>query len=146
MFNQRSKTTIDPELMRLMDAARTPADEDTEQALSDQIAAHLGEAAQRLPLTWMTDPRSPKRRPTLYAQPNEYFALKGGLEQFAEAVAVLADGQYQTTDNGKGTVVHIAETSLAGIDVEIQIVLFEHEDHAECARCLPGLIKRCRRA
>jgi hypothetical protein len=142
---KRSETTIDPELLRLMDAARTPADEDAEQLLSDQIAKRLDPVAQRLHLRWMTDPSSPKRRPALYAQPKEYFALKGGLAQFAEAVATLTDGNYKTADNGQGTIVHHASVRLVGVDARIEIVLFEHEDHAECARRLPGLIDRHRR-
>jgi hypothetical protein len=141
MVNKRSEAPIDPELRRLLDAARAPGNEAAERALSDQIAQRLEPDVQRLRLTWKTDPSSPKRQPRLYAQPQEYFALKGGLAQFAEAVAVLADGRYETTGS-RGTVVHHASTHRSGVGIRIEIVLFEHEDHTECARLLPGLIAR----
>lgn len=144
-MSRRSDTIINPELAELMKASRDARTEAIGDALSPRIAAHLGDDAKPLAMRWQVDPRSPKRRPTLYALPSDGTPDEE-CERFAEAVAVLTDGTFKSVRGEAGTITFTAATRRAGVDVELQLVVWGYDNPTKYARRLPDLIQRHRRA
>lgn len=143
MFKQ-PVTTVHPDLAELMKSSRAARSEAVADALSPRIAAHLGDDARRLHLEWMVNPRSPKRRPSLYAQPS-IGTLDEECERFAEAVAVLTDGTFTPVRGEAGTIIFTAATRRSGVDIVLGFVVWGYDDPAKYGRRLPDLIKRYRR-
>lgn len=136
------RSDIDPELARLMAASLANRDEDATSALSAQIAARLGTQVTGLELIWQTDPRSPRRRPSLYAMPVEG-TREQECERFAKAALALGGGRY-ASHPGDGCVVFRAETELAGVKAAVDLVVWNYDHPAAYARLIPDLIDRFR--
>jgi|GEM_PF-4820627 len=121
--------TVDPDLTRLMKAARKIRG-DISGTMSRKIAAHLGPGIERLGLYWQVDPDSPRRRPSLYAMPAEG-TYEEEHEQFTAAVDALTDGHVETSTDEYGTVLFSAPTRLSGVDVRIETLVWGYDNPSE---------------
>lgn len=142
-MSRRSATTVHPGLTELLRASRDARTEEIAEALSPLIAAHLGADVEPLAMLWQTDPRSSKRRPTLYGLPSTGTPDEE-CERFAQAVAVLTDGTVKSARGEAGTITFTATTCRSGVDVELQLVVWGYDNPTKYARRLPDLIKRYR--
>lgn len=123
--------TVDPDLTRLMKAARKIYG-DISGTMSRKIAAHLGPEIERLGLYWQVDPDSPRRRPSLCATPAEGTYAEEHA-QFAAAVDACTDGHVETSTDEYGTVVFSAFTRLSGVDVRIEALVWGYDNPSEYA-------------
>jgi len=96
-------------------------------------------------LRWFRDASQPTNTaPVLMAHPQAYHGPKAEA-QFAQAVAVLADGKYESYLDSEEHTVFEATTALGGIDTVIEYVVWRYDDPSGVATRLPDLIRQHQR-